>query len=228
MKTIFFSLMMSLAMHTYAYSAILLGTVIDMETKSPIENAQVTITNASYDAQEFTDSDGNYEFRNLDAGTYFIYVKVDMKMDSFGRIEIFTDQIKICDIIFNKSFEITEIVIKDYKGLFDFAKPTEHYISGKEIKTIPVTQVKDIIPLITPSAYQRDAGAPVQIKGARAGDLVYYIDGIRYDDDPIVPMNAIRDIQIISGGLPARYGDGTAGVVIITTKSWKDVLNERN
>jgi outer membrane receptor protein involved in Fe transport len=35
-----------------------------------------------------------------------------------------------------------------------------------------------------------------------------------------LPMNAIAEINVITGGVPAQFGDATGGIVVITTKSY--------
>jgi hypothetical protein len=49
---------------------------------------------------------------------------------------------------------------------------------------------------------------------------LYIIDGVKVTGDPQVPQRGLEEIVVITGGIPAQYGDTTSGVVIITTKSF--------
>jgi outer membrane receptor protein involved in Fe transport len=40
-----------------------------------------------------------------------------------------------------------------------------------------------------------------------------------------IPSSAIGSISVYTGGLPAKYGDTTGGVVVIETKSYMDLYN---
>ena len=43
-----------------------------------------------------------------------------------------------------------------------------------------------------------------------------------------VPPDAINSMTVYTGGLPARYGDVTGGVVAIETKSYFDLYQQQN
>jgi hypothetical protein len=46
------------------------------------------------------------------------------------------------------------------------------------------------------------------------------VDNVKIIGELNVPAGAIAEIIVYSGGIPARYGDVTGGVVVITTKSY--------
>lgn len=50
-------------------------------------------------------------------------------------------------------------------------------------------------------------GTPI-FRGSRADGTAYYIDGVRVQSGSTnIPANAIDQIQVITGGTPAQYGD---------------------
>ena len=49
------------------------------------------------------------------------------------------------------------------------------------------------------------------------------VDGVRVIGSLYVPINAIYELNIITGGIPANYGDVTGGIVEITTKGYAGV-----
>ena len=69
-------------------------------------------------------------------------------------------------------------------------------------------------------------------KGARNGTSVYYIDGIKLTGALAnLPARSYASIQVYTGGVPAKYGDTTGGVVAIETQSyfslWRQEKNRR-
>src|SRR5690606_36817692 len=56
------------------------------------------------------------------------------------------------------------------------------------------------------------------IRGSRTSGTDTYIDGIRVRDSANLPNAAIEQVSVITGGMPAEYGDATGGIVSITTR----------
>lgn len=63
-------------------------------------------------------------------------------------------------------------------------------------------------------------GKIISIRGARKDANAFYIDGIRTQNLTGLPKGSIQDIRVITGGIPANYGDLTGGVVSITTRGY--------
>jgi len=93
-------------------------------------------------------------------------------------------------------------------------------ISEQEIKKLPVRSANDIASLGA-GTYQEDSGDVFQIRGSRTGATRLMVDGNYVDDFNSIPNSAIQEMQVLTGGIPAKYGDTTGGVVIITTKSYR-------
>ena len=61
------------------------------------------------------------------------------------------------------------------------------------------------------------------IRGSRAGDVLFIVDGVKTFDAPILPNISVNQVTYYLGGVPAKYGDTTGGVVIIRTQSYFDL-----
>jgi hypothetical protein len=72
----------------------------------------------------------------------------------------------------------------------------------------------------TPGVYQNQSNGELNIRGSRSGASLFIIDGVKIIGDPQIPNSGIEEVVVITGGLPAQYGDTTSGVVIINTKSY--------
>lgn len=92
-------------------------------------------------------------------------------------------------------------------------------LNAQEIKTSPYNNIQDMAASAA-GVYQKEEGGSINVRGARAEATQYYIDGIKEIGGFSLPKNAIAQIQVITGGIPAMYGDATGGIVVITTKSF--------
>jgi len=55
--------------------------------------------------------------------------------------------------------------------------------------------------------------------------MATFLDGVKIAGAvPNIPPSAISSVSVYTGGLPARYGDVTGGVVVIETKSYAEML----
>ena len=67
----------------------------------------------------------------------------------------------------------------------------------------------------------------VNIRGARAGQNAYYIDGMRVNSLDGVPKTFMKNVQVITGGIPACYGDATGGIILVDGMTRQQVIRER-
>ncbi len=80
---------------------------------------------------------------------------------------------------------------------------------------------KDInsVAATTAGVFQSDEGKGLNVRGGRSTATTYFIDGIKVIGGANgLPQQSIEQINVITGGLPAMYGDATSGVVSITTR----------
>lgn len=66
-----------------------------------------------------------------------------------------------------------------------------------------------------------DAGGSLIVRGARAGTVQYIVDGEKLFRNSDVPGLSILQVSVLTGGIPAEFGDVTGGVVIVNTKDYK-------
>ena len=68
-----------------------------------------------------------------------------------------------------------------------------------------------------------DDDGQLMFRGARKGDMIYMVDGIKANDVVNIPSSAIGNMMVYTGALPAKYGDTLGGVVVVETKSYFDL-----
>ena len=113
--------------------------------------------------------------------------------------------------------------------LFDTDIPEDFtIIKAEELKQLPTDDPIKAATFKRSDMYVQDdrRGTPVSIKGSRSNSTKFIVDGIEVSGGTItVPYSAIKQVKVITGGLPAKYGDTTSGVIEITTKSYTGWYN---
>ena len=70
-------------------------------------------------------------------------------------------------------------------------------------------------------------GEGLYFRGSRTENTVSFIDGMKISGAvPRVPPSAISSVSVYTGGLPARYGDVTGGVIVIETKTYGEMFED--
>ncbi len=168
-----------------------------------------------------TDFDGNYSIKPLTPGKYNLQVSY---VGYATRIEqgvvVNSDKTTWVSIKLKPSAqELNAVEIVSYKvPLIDPGKTSsQNTVTADEIANMPTRNVSDIA-ATTAGAFQSDQGKGLNIKGGRDGGTQYYIDGVKVTGVPTLPASAIEQLQVITGGIPAKYGDVSGGIVNITSK----------
>ncbi len=62
------------------------------------------------------------------------------------------------------------------------------------------------------------SGENISVRGGRAEGTAYFIDGVKVRGSVNIPQASIAQTEVITGGLPAQYGDAMGGVVSSTNR----------
>jgi outer membrane cobalamin receptor len=95
-------------------------------------------------------------------------------------------------------------------------------LDAEEIEQSLVRDVRDLA-ATTAGVYQEEEGGSLNVRGSRSDATQYIVDGIKVIGPFSLPKSAIAEVTVITGGIPAQYGDATGGIVLITTKRYKPV-----
>ncbi|WP_317899968.1 TonB-dependent receptor [Aurantibacillus circumpalustris] len=82
-------------------------------------------------------------------------------------------------------------------------------LATKDINSVAAT---------TAGVYQADEGSKINIRGGRDNNATYFVDGVKVFGTPRLPQQSIEQLQVITGGVPASYGDLTSGAISISTR----------
>ncbi len=198
------------------------GKATDTETGEELIGANVVLYKAGvYISGTSTDFDGNYKM-DVDPGTYDVECSyVGFPTNKITGVVVKASQDNKLDIKLGGGDEgvtLDEVIVIEYKvPLIEADNTTSGGIqTAEEIRNLPT---KDINALAAQTAglAAADEGDDVTIRGSRDNATNVYIDGIRVFGN-LLPQSEIDQLQVITGGIEARYGDVTGGIISITTK----------
>jgi len=198
------------------------GKVQDAKTKEGIPFAAVIVeSKGSQVAAQQTDFDGNYVIKPIPPGTYEVRVKIIGYNDRVFNGVIITSnkQTYVNPDLVASVRNISEVTVSDYaKPLIEIDNTSAGgSLNAEEIVKLPTRNINSLVST-TAGVYQADEGAALSVKGSRTDANDYYIDGVKVRGTTNLPQGAIEQISVITGGVPAQYGDATGGIVTITTK----------
>ncbi len=206
------------------------GTVFNIENKEPIPFANVYIKYGDQIIGAQSDFDGAFTIKPIPAGTY----SVIFSCVGFGE-KIITDVVIINDKItflngieMSMGVDIPTIVISDDK-IIDPEITSMRVLPADVLKSLPNNGKINTIAAISGSDIQvSDDDSEIYFRGSRSGDVLYIIDGMRMiNPKAFCPSLAVGNMAIYTGGVPAKYGDFTGGVIVIETASYFEWLSQQ-
>ncbi|MGB1295929.1 MAG: TonB-dependent receptor domain-containing protein [Flavobacteriales bacterium] len=196
------------------------GTVTEAGSGETVPMANVVVKSGQNIVQGgATDFDGNYVISPLSPGTYDVEVSfIGMATKKIAGVQISPSKATQLSVQLSEEGNlIDEIVVEWEKPIIDPFKSGE--IKGaEEIANIPNRGVGAIV-ANTGGVSQVDNGGGLTVRGGRSGQTTYFVDGVKViGNPPVINNQAMDQVQVITGGVPAEYGDVTSGVISIVTK----------
>ena len=204
----------------FAQSGTLKGKITDKNTGESLPFVSVVVErNGSQAGGTSSDFDGQYTIKPLDPGTYTIKVSsVGFKQVEVTGVIISSNKITFQNIGMSEGIDIDEVeVISFKKPLIDQDNLAGKTVTSEEIKEMPTRRVSSVA-ATTAGVYKQDENSSVNVRGSRSDATDYYVDGMKVRGGLGVPQSGIEQITVITGGVPARYGDATGGIISVTTK----------
>ncbi len=199
------------------------GRVLEASTGEPLPGATVRLDETSQGAA--TDVDGYYTILNVRPGTYTVTVSmIGYTTVKVENVEVSTDRTTKLDFELREFvYAGEELVVEAVRPLVEVDRTTSaSYINADAIANLPVQEVGDLLQLQAGVAI--DAGGRLHLRGGRAGEVAYLVDGIPVTDQfrggsKIEIENSwIQELQVISGTFNAEYGQAQSGVINVVTK----------
>jgi len=201
-------------------SGTLKGVITEYDTGESVPMANVVVElNGAVIAGAVADFDGKYTIKPIDPGRY----TVKISFIGFATKEISDVLVSPNKITFINAALKAESAVLGEVELVEYVIPLiDPDKSGttktkEEITALPTRNVQSVAAQ-TAGVYQEDEGSDLNVRGSRDDATFYYIDGIKVRASNNIPQSSIEQMTVITGGLPASYGDATGGIISITTR----------
>ncbi|MBN2780548.1 MAG: TonB-dependent receptor, partial [Candidatus Marinimicrobia bacterium] len=221
-----------------AQSGKISGRVIDAATKEVLAGANIILKDLSMGAA--SDPDGNYVILNVPPGTYALrFSYIGYKTYTIGNIEVQIDRNTRMDVQMQvEAYAGEEVLVTAERPIVEPNKTTSStYFEDKDISSMPVDGVRDVMQMT--AGVQRNADGSISIRGGSGYDVSYSVNGMKamttntgataYGGSGMteksesswkMEMNplAIAQMEVITGGFNAEYGNAQSGLVNVVTK----------
>lgn len=203
------------------------GVITEAGTNETLPTVSVYLMGTSKGAA--TDLDGRYTITNVSPGEY------NLKISFIGFKEVVIAGIKV---VAGETLEINqqleekieigeEVIVIGEAPIFDVEKSnTSVNLNREALDAAPIQRVEDAVSM--QSGVVKDPTG-LYIKGGRAYETGFVVDGVSAQD-PLagtgfgldLGSNSFSNVEVITGGVGAEYGDVTSGVVAVKTQDGGD------
>jgi hypothetical protein len=200
------------------------GRVMDKAQKEPLPFVPVGVfLNDRLVASSSSDADGYFSIKPLKGAVYTVKVQ-NLGYNKIELSGVIVSETKSTSLTFElvaMGIDLPIITLEEYRiKLFD---PTEvsimRTLDAEQIQNSPTTDIKSIAS-IAAGVYQEDEGGTLNVRGSREEGTQYIVDGVKVIGAFSIPKAAIKEMSVLTGGIPAQFGDATGGIIIITTKGY--------
>ena len=208
----------------FAQTSTIKGKVVD-QTGEPLGYTRVYLKIADKVVNmAMADDKGEYSMFGVELGTYDLEADAQMTCKKSLKktdIKVGTSQVLFIDFAIDCSSDLEEVVIKYEPPVFDPDNTSStSRISGDNVRTTPGRSVTSALANL--EGVSSVDGAMTSVRGNRSDGQQTIIDGVRVRGNGGISMQSIEEAQLIQGGIPAEYGDGTSFTVITTKSAPKD------
>lgn len=200
------------------------GKVVDARSNEELPGANVTLKGTYHGAS--SNIDGVVKIENINPGSYILEVNLlGYKIIQFTNFKVVAGE----TARFTAKMEETvlaldnEIVVVGEKPLFDIEETASRRSVGQQdIQAAALTRVEQIVALQPGVVFSDNE---IHIRGGRTHEAALLLDGVSIQD-PLagtgfglqVSPGSIQDVEVLTGGYNAEYGQATSGIVNITTR----------
>lgn len=222
--TILFASLVSTAALATA-DVVIRGTVYD-ELFNPVPGATVLLhdVRGAAVAHATTAADGTFAFGGISFGDYTVEASAPGKTDAHQHVQVASSDVASVELYCVAIKNSYKIVEHDAVPLPSRATGSVATINRAKLQSLPEGDDRAITDVLTTQpGFVLDAFGNVYARGNHA-NVQYQIDGIPIPDSvgnlfaAALPVRLIQNLDIITGGIPAEFGNRLAAVVNVATR----------
>lgn len=205
------------------------GRVFDPDGK-PLFLATVSTEAAGALHGTTTDTEGRFVLKPLPPGIYSVRIGfVGFNTLDVPGVSVVSDRATyLNDQRMARHSGLDTLVIVGYRRKqIDIDDPSRMSLLAEDLQRDP--NKRDPIAVISTNFAGVTAslnGEGLHFRGSRTENMVSFLDGVKVSGAmPRIPASAISSVSVYTGGLPAKYGDVTGGVVVMETRTYQEMYN---
>ncbi|MFZ5515580.1 MAG: TonB-dependent receptor [Candidatus Zhuqueibacterota bacterium] len=207
------------------------GQVLDAETKTGLPSVNVLVQGTYSGAA--TDMDGNFTIPNVSPGDFTLqFSMIGYTMVQKTGVKVVAGE--VTQVVVELTSTVLalgqEVMVIGEKPLFNIDETSSRRtLTSSEIEKTTLKSVKDIVAAQVGVIKTDDE---IHIRGGRTYENAFLLDGISVQD-PLsgtgfglrLSTDAIEEVEIITGGFNAEYGQAMSGIVDVKTKEGSEVYH---
>ncbi|MBD3376396.1 TonB-dependent receptor plug domain-containing protein [candidate division KSB1 bacterium] len=205
------------------------GRIVDAETGEPLPGVNVQLVGLPYGAA--TDVDGYFYIINVRPGRYKIKASyIGYESVTMENVQVIVDRttpldFKLRTTVLEAGAEVTVVAERAIVPL-DVAN-SQQVIEPEEIESNAFSDIGSVVFAQVGIERTTNNDRP-SIRGAGFNESQFVVDGLSMVDEisnaPVykIPLGAIQEVNVITGGFNAEYGNVRSGVINIVTKDGGD------
>ena len=227
MKKLLAVWMLVLAGSTFGQTATgdVVGTIIYKKDKTTLIGAKAVIEDNGKKFQAMSDVDGRFRIAAIPSGKYLM--KITYQGDTLSNIQVDVPIEAYCNLgtieFEQKVIDLKVINVTAGMRLVMGELPIKELTAKDIAKSSIKFDMKSMVASMSTDVHMSEDGE-LMFRGARKGDMIYVLDGIKCNDVFNVPSCSISKMMVYTGGLPAKYGDTMGGAIVVETKSYFELL----
>ncbi len=208
------------------------GKVISKATGEPLPFVNIQIVGERLGM--VSDMEGFFVLLQVRPGTY------TLKASLLGYSEQIVTEVSVrADLTTEINFQLTEssiavegVIVKAERPLINKDETSRtSIVTSQTFSDLPVVSFQEVVGL--QAGFTVGSDGELHARGGRGGEIAYMIDGVPVRDPLSGGFNgeidkyAIEELQVLTGGFNAEYGQALSGVVNIVTKEGGNNLSGR-
>ncbi len=199
------------------------GSVVDKETGEELPFVKVVVfQNGNQKGFASTGLDGKFIIASLPPGEYDVELRfVGYQTKREEGVVVNSDRLVIRNYELGASSELlaeVEVVFYEVPLIDKDGGASGATVTRDDIAKMSARSASEVAKTVGGVYSAEGGGEDVNIRGTRSDATYYYIDGIKVRGSSSLPKSSIQEVAVITGGLPANYGDVTGGIISITTR----------
>lgn len=202
----------------------IIGTVKDASTGDPLPGVNIILKGTYFGAA--TDMDGKYTVTGVTVGSFNLQASlIGYKTVQYTNIQVNAGKSTQLDILLEETVLTMDqdVVVVGDKPLVDVEETQSKRTIGRD--DIEVAVVENVGDVVKQQAGIVENNKSIHIRGGRSYENAFLLDGVSVQD-PLagtgfglqLSANAVEEVEVITGGFNAEYGQATSGVVNVKTR----------